>query len=143
MNIAVHASHCCKWHGCKYGDPDCPVKNGTIEQEYLCEDCYDVLEDEQHYKKLIEQASEIRKFQNTKELNKQLDKMLAEGVSIYNNDSRPNVAIRIPKRVARIKLMGGAMVFDINDNIAYTPPTEEQKKNLKEMLTIEVEEFNE
>ena len=44
-SIGVHISHCCKWHGCKYGDPDCPVVNGEIEQEYLCEDCYEDLED--------------------------------------------------------------------------------------------------
>jgi hypothetical protein len=38
-SIGVHATHCCKWHGCKYGDPDCPVANGEVEQEYPCEDC--------------------------------------------------------------------------------------------------------
>lgn len=38
-NIGVHRTHCCKFHGCKYGDPDCPVENKTIEQDYPCEDC--------------------------------------------------------------------------------------------------------
>jgi hypothetical protein len=37
-DICVHASHCCRKHGCKYGDDDCPVAAGTIEQEYDCED---------------------------------------------------------------------------------------------------------
>jgi len=30
----VHRTHCCKKHGCKYGDEDCPVELGIIEQEY-------------------------------------------------------------------------------------------------------------
>lgn len=37
----VHASHCCVGHGCKYGDPDCPVVNELIKQKYMCEDCDD------------------------------------------------------------------------------------------------------
>lgn len=35
----VHVSHCCVLHGCKYGDKDCPVVTGEVEQEYLCESC--------------------------------------------------------------------------------------------------------
>ena len=42
----VHASHCCKWHGCKYGDDDCPVVTGLIKQEYLCEWCEEDLDNE-------------------------------------------------------------------------------------------------
>lgn len=34
---AVHANHCCKKHGCKYGDPDCPVEQGRIAQRFECE----------------------------------------------------------------------------------------------------------
>jgi hypothetical protein len=34
-------SHCCKLHGCKYGDDDCPVENGKEEQLYPCEYCDD------------------------------------------------------------------------------------------------------
>lgn len=45
-SVGVHVAHCCKWHGCKYGDPDCPVANGEAEQEYLCEDCSNILEEE-------------------------------------------------------------------------------------------------
>jgi len=37
----VHAAHCCSKHGCKYGDDNCPVCDGTIEQKYPCIDCYD------------------------------------------------------------------------------------------------------
>lgn len=36
----VHRTHCCKKHGCKYGDEDCPVVTGKIKQDYPCEDCY-------------------------------------------------------------------------------------------------------
>ena len=38
-NSGVHASHCCARHGCKYGDHDCPVVSGQVEQMYLCEEC--------------------------------------------------------------------------------------------------------
>ena len=38
-NVGVHTTHCCKRHGCKYGDGDCPVENGEAEQVYLCEAC--------------------------------------------------------------------------------------------------------
>ena len=35
----VHKTHCCLKHGCKYGDPDCPVILSLIEQKYPCEFC--------------------------------------------------------------------------------------------------------
>lgn len=38
-DLGVHVSHCCKLHGCKYGDDDCPVVNGEVEQLYVCEEC--------------------------------------------------------------------------------------------------------
>lgn len=44
MSGDVHTSHCCKWHGCKYGwgDPareaHCTVIQGA-QQEYPCEVC--------------------------------------------------------------------------------------------------------
>lgn len=37
--IGVHKTHCCIIHGCKYGDPNCPVVNGSVKQEYICEYC--------------------------------------------------------------------------------------------------------
>lgn len=60
--IGVHASHCCKWHGCKYGDDDCPVASGEIEQLYLCEYCDEVLEGEEDLKKQLIQIQEIKKW---------------------------------------------------------------------------------
>lgn len=35
----VHATHCCRIHGCKYGSSDCPVEHLLVEQEYPCESC--------------------------------------------------------------------------------------------------------
>ena len=35
----IHRTHCCILHGCKYGDKDCPVADGTIKQDYVCEHC--------------------------------------------------------------------------------------------------------
>ncbi len=64
--IGVHATHCCKWHGCKYGDPDCPIVNGEVEQEYLCEDCYYYLEEESYYKKMLVEIEEIKKWKESR-----------------------------------------------------------------------------
>lgn len=38
-NIGVHRTHCCKEHGCKYTAINCPVENGSIQQEGPCESC--------------------------------------------------------------------------------------------------------
>ena len=46
--------------------------------------------------------------------------------------------IRIPKRVATIKLCGGALTFDINDTMQWQRPTDEQIYNLKNLFCIEV-----
>ena len=35
----VHKGHCCVEHGCKYGNPDCPVANRKIKQSGACETC--------------------------------------------------------------------------------------------------------
>lgn len=43
------STHCCKWHGCKYGyykgnqhsDKLCAVTVGGVKQEYPCEYCSD------------------------------------------------------------------------------------------------------
>ena len=48
-----------------------------------------------------------------------------------------HLTLRRPKRVATIKLCGG-LTFYIDDTMEFTMPTEEQRKNLKEMLCIEV-----
>lgn len=58
--IGVHRTHCCKIHGCKYGDPECPVENGAIKQEYPCEDCSPI--DEILLKSIKEQVLYLCKF---------------------------------------------------------------------------------
>jgi hypothetical protein len=45
--------------------------------------------------------------------------------------------IRVPKRVAIIKVCGAITLY-IDDTMNFIMPTEEQRKNLKEMLCIEV-----
>lgn len=35
----VHTRHCCKYHGCKYGDYDCSVAYRGKLQEFECESC--------------------------------------------------------------------------------------------------------
>ena len=37
--MSVHGSHCCRTHGCKYGDPKCSVVLGIEPQEYRQECC--------------------------------------------------------------------------------------------------------
>ena len=52
-----------------------------------------------------------------------------------------NMKIRIPKPMARITLCG-AISIDINDDVdCFVFPTEEQRRNLKEMLCIDVEDL--
>lgn len=46
--------------------------------------------------------------------------------------------IRIPKRVATIKICGGAMTFYIYDTMQWQRPTDEQIYNLKNLFCIEV-----
>lgn len=53
------------------------------------------------------------------------------------------LAIRVPKRIAEIHLCGGAFTIYIDDTMTFKMPTEEQRKNLKEMLCIEVIPYEE
>ena len=55
-NIGVHVTHCCVMHGCKYGDPDCPVENKEVMQEYLCEECDNTYYDSNITMKQIEEV---------------------------------------------------------------------------------------
>lgn len=61
-SVSVHIEHCCKWHGCKYGDENCPVANGTEEQAYICEYCYEDIENENLYREKLNNIEEIKKF---------------------------------------------------------------------------------
>jgi len=61
---------------------------------------------------------------------------LADNV-VYNKDASCCM-IRIPKKVATIKLCGGALTFDIDDTMQWQRPTDEQIYNLKNLFCIEV-----
>ena len=45
---------------------------------------------------------------------------------------------RVPKRVATIKICGGAMTFYIDDTMQWQRPTDEQIYNLKNLFCVEV-----
>lgn len=49
----VHTEHCCKEHGCKYGEGKyCPIENGTKKQSFPCEYCdydSDMMEDQKFF----------------------------------------------------------------------------------------------
>ena len=61
-NYGVHISHCCRWHGCKYGDPECPVVLGDVVQEDLCEYCYEILDEEDYYYQVVREIDEMKQF---------------------------------------------------------------------------------
>lgn len=61
-DYGVHISHCCKWHGCKYGDDDCPVVTGKVEQKYLCGDCYEDLDYEPYIRQTLNNIEEMKQF---------------------------------------------------------------------------------
>lgn len=49
------------------------------------------------------------------------------------------VKIRVPKAIARIKICGGGLTFNIDDTMQFEMPTKEQCENLKKTFGIEVE----
>lgn len=61
-NYAVHVSHCCKWHGCKYGEPNCPIVLSKTKQAYLCEWCYEELNNEYCYRQKLKDIEVMKSF---------------------------------------------------------------------------------
>jgi len=59
MNVAVHESHCCGVHGCKYGDEDCPAANGETRQLYPCEECREEDPKDKAIRELIALAQDL------------------------------------------------------------------------------------
>lgn len=56
----------------------------------------------------------------------------------------PKVAVvGAPGIVAKIKLCGGAVTINVDNTIAWKKPTDEQIKNLHDMLCIDVEVLGE
>jgi hypothetical protein len=76
----VHETHCCKKHGCKYGQSeDCPVCLGLIKQKYGCEvgddfdeDCFEETIDFQmkydEYKSALESIELLTKGSSNGEI---------------------------------------------------------------------------
>jgi hypothetical protein len=58
-----HTTHCCAFHGCKYGDADCPVIKGIQIQERLCEECFC----EEEYEPIESQIARLQKFKTFKD----------------------------------------------------------------------------
>lgn len=50
-----------------------------------------------------------------------------------------SMCARVPKVIARIKICGGGLTFNIDDTMQFEMPTEEQCENLKKTFGIEVE----
>lgn len=50
-----------------------------------------------------------------------------------------SMCVRVPKVIARIKICGGGLTFNIDDTMQFEMPTEEQCENLKKTFGIEVE----
>lgn len=65
-NIGTHQTHCCKIHGCKYGDDECPVVDSSIIQAYPCEDCEEVEEQIRNLKYYVKGLEESLKMDHNK-----------------------------------------------------------------------------
>lgn len=50
-----------------------------------------------------------------------------------------SLKLKTPKVIARIKICGGGLTFNIDDTMQFEMPTEEQRENLKKTFGIEVE----
>lgn len=97
-NWGVHESHCCPNHGCKYGDPECPVVLGLTEKHSNhCEMC-EYEEEHPHIPSLIKAYCEAR-AKNTNNADKALAFMAVSELIDRINEN--------PKKViARAKLEG-------------------------------------
>lgn len=78
---------------------------------------------------------ELRAFENSQKANG------TNNISLSAENLRLNgktMELRIPKNIAKITVCG-AMCLTVTDMMNWIPPTEEQRKNLKEMFCIDVE----
>ena len=62
---------------------------------------------------------------------------MVDNVMLFNPKAEA-LKIRVPKRVATIKICGGALTFYIDDTMQWQKPTDEQIYNLKNLFCIEV-----
>lgn len=78
-NVGVHQTHCCKLHGCKYGDENCPVVKNEIEQTYACMDCTEITEDLQEVKHSVQGFTDVLTLHFNKQYSTpKVDEALAE-----------------------------------------------------------------
>jgi hypothetical protein len=84
----VHSTHCCKKHGCKYCDDNCPVVLGLEPQEYR-QECCDEAEEV-----LMGQLSGIYHYMREKNITSITAWEIQDLIDIYN-DRRPNLGIDI------------------------------------------------
>jgi hypothetical protein len=98
----VHTEHCCKEHGCKYGNTDCTVEFGGLKQSCPCEMCneenmnyysYPIVS---NYQKLIER---MKLFLISLKLMEQIDQvfkvtMFGDEHIVQTNRGTFNVNIR-------------------------------------------------
>ena len=75
--------------------------------------------------------------EETDGMREETDGMRESGYKLKETDMLP---IKPPKQVARITICG-SFHLDIFDNIEFVRPTEEQIKNLHDMLCIDVKLF--
>lgn len=62
---------------------------------------------------------------------------LIDDVMLFDPEAKV-YELRVPNRVATIKLCGGALTFYIDDTMQWQRPTDEQIYNLKNLFCIEV-----
>lgn len=67
--MKVHIRHCCKVHGCKYGEEDCPVTNEIVVQHSLCERCKEERRQENLYSAIQDKVRMNTQEQKEKEFN--------------------------------------------------------------------------
>jgi hypothetical protein len=88
-DYGVHIEHCCKKHGCKYGNKDCPVINGIAEQKYPCESC--------DYEK------EFLKNYSIKDLQDEIDRRNEEKNKIPDFLSDEEIMLKLPVVKKRLR----------------------------------------
>ena len=69
----VHAAHCCKFHGCKYGDENCPVVNGKVEQLYPCWNCDDLIYEEEYHRTALAWIEHLKAWKDKKRVKEKED----------------------------------------------------------------------
>ena len=81
-DYGVHNTHCCKVHGCKYGDHDCPVEFGTAEG-IRCDDCrYDDQDLDDEIDSLFDRFDHLFKRGDFKYADKIIDEFLKRDLQL-------------------------------------------------------------